>query len=72
MNKIVSTEKLIREMDSTELLDFLTEIWQNKYNRNTVKFLDEEKKIISTCSEVYHQMTKSYILNDISENFSVN
>lgn len=66
----ISTKTLIREMDATELVDYLTNIWINGYNSNTENFLISEKQIIVKCVNAYRQLTNKNILFEISEEFS--
>jgi len=70
MNNIISINKLIREMDSSELLDYITNIWENDYNQNTIKFLNTQQPIILRCIEAYEQLTGNLILWEISDKFS--
>jgi hypothetical protein len=70
MKQVISTKTLIREMDATELLDYLTDIWINDYNKNTEKLLLAKKQIIVNCVEAYKQLTNKNILFEISEDFS--
>lgn len=70
MNQIISKNKLIREMDATELLDYLTNIWANEYDKNTSLFLRMQQPIILRCSEAYRQLTNTEILWEISDKFS--
>jgi hypothetical protein len=66
----VSTNMIIREMDSVELLEYLTNIWRNKYNKNTKEFLINEKSTIQKCSVTYKQLTGNLILMEISDEFT--
>lgn len=66
----VSTNTIIREMDTPELLEYLTNLWKNKYNKNTKEFLMNEKSTIQKCTNCYKQLTGCFILLDISDEFT--
>ena len=66
----VSSDTIIREMDTTELLEYITYIWKNKYNKNTKEFLINETSTIKKCVNAYNQLTNNFILFDISEEFT--
>jgi hypothetical protein len=70
MTKIISASTLIREMCPTELLDYVTNIWENDYQQNTVEFLNNEGPTMLRCFKAYRQLTDRPIVFDISDKFS--
>lgn len=70
MKQEISINTIIREMDTTELLEFLTNLWRNKYDKNTKDFLINEKTTIQKCITSYRQITGGLILLDISDEFT--
>ena len=68
-----STKKIIREMDSTELEDFLRDKWINIYRKNTgAMFMTGANALseIMLCSQCYKQLTGNLIFTNISEEFT--
>jgi hypothetical protein len=65
MKPIVSLGKVIREMDSQELEEFLLNVWTFKFSKNTERFLVEYSTIIVECEKCYSQMTNKNLLNKI-------
>jgi hypothetical protein len=65
MKPTVSLGKIIREMDSQELEDFLLNVWTFKFNKNTERFLTEYSAIIAECERCYSQMVNKNLLNKI-------
>jgi hypothetical protein len=65
MKPTVSLGKVIREMDSQELEDFLLNVWTFKFNKNTERFLAEYSAIIAECEKCYSQMVNKNLLNKI-------
>jgi hypothetical protein len=69
MKPTVSLGKVIREMDSQELEDFLLNVWTFKFNKNTKSFLADYSPIIKQCEKCYSQLTNKSLLNQISKQF---
>jgi len=68
-----STKKIIREMDSTELEDFIRDKWINIYRKNTgAMFMTGTNALseIMLCRECYKQLTGKNIFTNISEDFT--
>lgn len=69
MKPVVSLGKVIREMDSQELEDFLLNIWTFKFDKNTQRFLTEYSPVIKKCEACYLQLTNKNLLTQITKQF---
>lgn len=79
--KQVSNKKIIKELDSEELVEYVENIWKNTFKKNTALMLacvyanqtfknKEEVDEIKLCIECYKQMTGKNILTNMSDEFN--
>lgn len=73
MTHKISTRRIIREMDSVELQEFILNKWVNVYNKNIgAMFMTGTIALseIMLCHDCYKQLTGENIFTNLSEEFT--